>query len=978
MRYQQKFSLLVGLTAVFWGNLTFVNAQSSQQNRWVDSLMQTLSLEQKIGQLCMVAAYSNKDLAHENEIYSYVSKGMVGGVIFMQGHPIAQANLTNRYQAGAAIPLLVSQDAEWGLGMRLQETIKYPRQMTLGAIQNDSLIYWMGKRMGQECKRLGVHIDFAPDVDVNNNAANPVIHTRSFGENKYKVARKGLMISNGLQAGGALSCAKHFPGHGDTDTDSHLDLPVINQSLARLDTLELYPFMKLAEGGVSSIMVAHLFVPALDNTPNLPATLSPKIIQGVLRDSMHYNGLVFTDALNMQGVAKFYQPGELEVLALLAGNDILLFPQNIPVAIKSITQAVASGRISQAKIDEHVRRVLIAKYQVGLTVPQQVKLEGLMEDLNAPEAKVLRKRLFEAALTLVKNDNDLLPLANLETRKIAYLQIGGGSGNKFDQSLKKYADVTPFYLRNDFNTGERDQVLAKLKGYNTVVIGIMGMGTKATNQYGVTNQTITLAKDLARMFPATVLTVFGTPYSLRFFGDQTAILEAYEEDLDAEQAAAAAIFGGLRVNGKLPVTASAQFPENLGLSLELTGRFGFSLPEEMGMDSRVLASIDSLANHYIGEKVMPGCAVLIARGNQIVYEKGFGMTEAGPMGKPVDPFMNVYDLASVTKVAATTLVTMYLHDRGLLNVDDPIGKYLPDLQGTGKENLIIRDLLLHRAGLPPILPYKPVIHSDPITGALDTTWFNFIQDAEYPVPVAPHIYAKEALQDWVWDQIKQVPLSGKKRTVYSDLGLVMVGKAIERMFGFGLDEIAGQLFYQPLGMSRTCFNPELYGLTAVCPPTEVDQSWRGTVVQGFVHDPTAAMMGGVAGNAGLFSNIYDLTKLLMMIKNGGYYGDRLFLTQTTISNFTSRQDGLSRKGLGWDKPDIDGGTNNASQYASAETYGHTGFTGTSVWVDPVQDLIFIFLSNRTYPSSRYNLLHKERVRVQMMDKAYESIRFSRT
>lgn len=963
------FHLVVFLPATF--------AQPLKARVWADSVAATLTLEQKIGQLIMVSAYSNRDAAHEAEIQGYVNKGQVGGVIFMQGHPTRQVALVNQFQQGAPIPLLVAQDAEWGISMRLQETVRYPRQMTLGAIQNDSLLYWMGARMGYECKRVGVHMNFAPVVDVNNNAANPVIHTRSFGENKFKVARKGIMIANGLAAAGVLSSAKHFPGHGDTGTDSHYDLPVIRHSRVRLDTLEFYPFSKLAEADVSSVMVSHIHVPALDPAPNRPATLSRPIIQGILRDSMGYDGLIFTDALNMQGVTKYFQPGEIELLALQAGNDILLFPLNVPKAIETISAAVRNGKYPLAELETHLRRVLIAKYEAGLGRKPVVSAENLMADLNHTDAKILKKRLYEAAMTLVKNERDLIPLANLETKHIAYLQIGGGSENGFDKSLQKYAEVTPFYLRSDFTPGERDQVLLKMKAYETVIVGMMGMNNKASENYGIRQQAIDLCKALPKTKSAVVLTLFGIPYALRFFNDPNAILVAYESDPDAEQAAAAALFGGLRVNGRLPVSASAQYPEGTGIELSLSGRFGFALPEEMGMDSRVLAGVDSLANDYIARRVMPGCAVLVMRGNSIVYEKAFGQTEFGPNGKPVDPFWNVYDLASVTKVAATTLVTMYFHERGFLNLDDPVGKYLADLEGTDKAALTLRDLLLHKAGLPPSLPGMPTIHLDPKTGQLDTAWFNYVPDREHPVAVAPSVFARKDMKDWVWERIKNVSLSKKPQTVYSDLGIIMIGRVLETLTGLPLDEVASNLFYEPLGMNRTCFNPQLNGLGDVCPPTEADTAWRHAIIQGFVHDPTAAMLGGVAGHAGLFSNVYDLAKLLLMVKNGGYYGDRLFLTETTIREFTRRQSDASRKALGWDKPDYPGRPSPVSDFASPNTYGHTGFTGTCVWVDPDNDLIFVFLSNRTYPYIN-RAFQRENVREKIMDKVYESMGFHRT
>ena len=617
--------------------------------QWSDSILSSMSLDEKIGQLFMVATFSNKDEKEYQYIERLVRDQYLGGIIFMQGTAASQVQLVNRYQRVANVPLLIAQDAEWGLSMRLKNIQAFPKNMTLGAIADDSLLYDMGAQMAKELRRVGVTLNFAPVVDVNNNSANPVINYRSFGENKFNVARKGIMFTRGLQGQGVIACAKHFPGHGDTDTDSHYDLPLINHTLHRLDTLELYPFVKLMQAGVQSLMVAHLQIPALDATPNKATTLSRPVVTGLIRDSLQYRGLVITDALNMKGVAKDLPADEVALNAFLAGNDILLFPSNIPKSARRIKEAILSGEIKESELNERVARILLAKYRIGLSNYEALPEQAVAEDLDGAEGKILRKQLYHAALTLAKNDGSLVPIKNLSQRKIAYIQIGGSSSNPFDLTLRKYGEIERFYLRRGFTTNEKDKMLERLKAYNTVIIGIYGMNQRANKDFGISRSTTLFCRELTEQGAQTALVLFGNPYALKFFGEQDAVLVAYETQADAQEGAAMALFGGLPITGRLPVTASAQFREGMGFLIPEAIRFGFALPEAHGMDSDVLHRMDSIATHYIDKMATPGCQILVMRGKDIVYEKAFGKTEYGRRGTPIDPYLHTYDLASVTK-----------------------------------------------------------------------------------------------------------------------------------------------------------------------------------------------------------------------------------------------------------------------------------------------------------------------------------------
>lgn len=950
-----------------------LSAQSRAAQAWTDSLLSVMTMEEKIGQLFILTAYSNQEEADYQQLQRMIQRYHPGGLIFMQGTPEKQVELINRYQAASEIPLMISQDAEWGLSMRLRGVQKYPRNMTLGAVQSDSLMYHFGRQMARELKRVGVHMNYAPVTDINNNPANPVINDRSFGQEKFNVTRKAYMTMKGMQDGGVLACIKHFPGHGDTGVDSHLDLPVINHSLERLDTLELYPFRRLIQGGISTVMVGHLHIPALDPTPNRSASLSRKIVNDLLRERMNFEGLIITDALNMQGVTKYYRQGEVALEALLAGNDLLLSASNIPASVSAIKSAVASGRLTEAELDQHVRRILLAKHKLGISTFTPIPVQHVRADILTTGGDILRKQLFESAITLAKNDGNLLPIGELRGRKIAYLQVGGVANSALSTTLQKYAEMEVFYTSRNIEGGVQAW-LEKLEGFETVIVGGFGLSKRRSESYGVSRNMSELVRQLGTSSTETILVWCGNPYALRFFGREQATVVAYEVAAEAQVAAGEAVFGGIRITGRLPVSVSERYPEGAGIQIRRPIRFGFAIPEEVGMDTPTLQKIDSLAFHYVNEKAMPGCAVLVMRGNDIVYERGFGRTEYNRSAQMIDPFDHSYDLASITKVAVTTLSAMRLTEQGRLDLDVPIYRYLPEWRSIDKGRLTCRQLLQHSAGLPGWEPLFLETYSDPQRKIIDRERFRFEASREYPLPVGPGLYARADMESWVWDKIAEVELSSSRRIRYSDLGMMILGRVIERIAGETLERYATTQFFTPLGMSRSWFQPGEKGLGDHCPPTEADYDWRHSVIKGYVHDPNAALLGGIAGHAGLFSNVYDLGKVLMMLKNNGVYANRRYFLPTTIETFTKKQLSYSRKGLGWDKPDLGGGSTPTSSMASARTYGHTGFTGTCAWVDPASDLVFVFLSNRTFPKASNKLLQRDNVRIQIMDQLYLSIR----
>jgi beta-N-acetylhexosaminidase len=948
---------------------------STSNNHWADSVFKTLTPDERIAQLFMVAAYSNKDKTHFKEIKKLVDDYKIGGLIFFQGGPVRQAILSNCYQSCAQVPLLISMDAEWGLAMRLDSTTKFPRQMTLGAIQNDSLIYQMGVEIARQTKRLGMQVNFAPDIDINNNPKNPVIGNRSFGENKYNVTSKALMYMKGMQDNHVLACGKHFPGHGDTDSDSHKTLPTIKSSRARLDTLELYPFKELIANGLGSMMVAHLSIPALDTTTNQASTLTRKIVTGLLKDTLGFKGLIFTDALNMKGVAKFYKPGEVEVKALIAGNDVLLFPEDVPTGIKEIKAAIERGEITQEEIDAHCMKILQVKQWAGLDHYQKVKLKKLTEDLNTPQAELINRKLTEASLTLLQNKNNLIPLQNLDTLKIASLSLGYKDLNIFQTTLENYSPIIHFGIDKDAKPAAFDSVLMKLKNYNLVLIHINNTNNKPDKDFGLTPQVLKMLQDVMKQNKV-IVNVAANPYILEKLDSiqlADAIIMSYEDNDYSESYAAQLIFGGVGASGKLPVTASKYFSIGTGIQTEPV-RFKYTIPEELNADIQMLNKIDTIALKGIKDKVYPGCQILVAKDGKVVYQKSFGYhTYENKI-----PVKNndLYDLASVTKIAASTASVMKLVDEGKMNVDDHLCTYLPELMGTNKQEISIREMMSHQAGLKDWIPFwtKTVQKN----GEYKEGIYNKTPNDFFTKRVAENLYINKNYEDTIYKQIAESPVKEHGTYLYSDLGYYYLKRIIENETGVTEDEFVRSTFYAPLGLTTMGYKPrECFDLNRII-PTEFDAKFRKQLVHGDVHDQGAAMLGGVGGHAGLFSDANDLGVMMQMYMDNGIYGGHRYIDSTTVENFTKCQYCFeNRRGLGFDKPEMTAGKESpVCLCVTAESFGHTGFTGTMAWADPVNHIVYIFLSNRVYPDAEDNKLAKSGIRGKIHQAIYDAFKSS--
>ncbi|MDW8295258.1 MAG: glycoside hydrolase family 3 N-terminal domain-containing protein [Raineya sp.] len=949
----------------------------SQEERWVDSVFRRLSLDEKIGQLFMVAAYSNKDEKHYREIEKLIKDYHIGGLIFFQGSPYKQAQLTNRYQAKSEVPLLIAIDAEWGLAMRLDSTLMYPYQITLGALraENDSLIEAMGEQIGKQCKRLGVHINFAPVVDVNNNPANPVIGFRSFGENKEKVARKGIAYMRGLQKAGIMAVAKHFPGHGDTDQDSHYALPQLKHNTERLDSLELYPFRKLIEAGVQGIMVAHLNIPAYETRPNYATTLSENVIKNLLVQKMGFSGLIFTDALNMKGVSDYFPPGELEVLALQAGNDVLLFPTNIPLAVKAIKKALKKKEIKKEDFERSVKKILRAKYRAGLNKYEPIVLEKLTQDLNPErEYNTLAEQIYLKAITMARNQDSLVPFVHLDLHRFVSVAINASPKSEtiWQEMLDNYTEFEHLSLQTAKESWQNlAEKLQKLDSTKTAIVGIFGMSRLATKKYGIDSLTIKIVKEIQRRHAKTLLCIFGNPYSLQFFDAQN-VLIAYEENEFTLKYVPQMIFGAFGIEGEMPVSVG-KIREGDGQRVSSIARlqYGFS-PESVGMSSDTLRKMDTLIQNAILNKVFPGCQVLVARKGKVIWHKAYGYHDYEGTQKVT--LQSIYDLASISKVAGTTQALMFLFDVGKLDLSLKASEYLPELAKSNKKNMVIHDILLHQAGLKPYeLFYKRMLGKmrEP-----SEKYFRYTRNDTFCVQVAPNLFAHKDIEEIVWKWVIESDLLKKKGKrypyEYSDLGFFIMKRIVDKLLNEPMDKFLRRNFYLPLGANTLCYKPlELFPKERIV-PTENDRYFRRELIWGTVHDPTAALIGGVAGHAGLFGTANDLAKLLQMNLQKGYYGGIRYLVPETIDLFTSQTDSLNRRGLGWDKPPKNGIFAYISQFATPKSYGHAGYTGTVAWVEPEKELIIIFLSNRVYPYDN-NRITKYHTRRKVQDIVYQAL-----
>jgi beta-glucosidase-like glycosyl hydrolase/CubicO group peptidase (beta-lactamase class C family) len=938
---------------------------SDKGKKWVDSIYQAMPLEAKLGQLFMVAAYSNKDDAHFNTIEKLITDNKIGGLIFFQGGPVRQAKLTNRFQARSKTPLFIGNDAEWGLGMRLDSTYSYPYNMTLGAVQDLKLIEKMGVQIAEQSKRLGLQFNFAPVLDINTNPKNPIIGFRSFGEDKYKVTERATALMKGVQSEGIFATGKHFPGHGDTETDSHKALPTVNFSKERLEIMEFYPYKKMFEQGLSSVMVAHLNVPSLESRRNFPSSISYNVVTNILQKELGFNGLIFTDALNMKAVSNFNKKELVDLKAFMAGNDILLFPEDVPLAIEVFRKAYKDSLLTEERVAFSVKKILKFKYLAGLNSYKPIEIKNLYQDLNSSKNDALQYELYEDAITVLKNVNSILPIKELENQNIAYVKMGDATNSTFISTLKKYAEVT------EVSDRDLDSLQVKLKSFTTVIIGYHKTNVAFKN-YDFTPEELSMLAFLSKNNNV-ILDVFASPYSLlpfTNFEDLGGLIVSYQNSAIAQEVSAELIFGAISSKGKLPVTITTDFVANFGLSTEKLNVLGFTAPENVGMNPTILSKIDGIAQKAINGRMAPGIQVLVARKGKVVFQKSYGSHTYDGDVKVSNT--DLYDVASLTKILSTLPNAMLQYDAKKINMETRLDSMLPIFKNSNKKDIRFKELLSHYARLQPWIPfYKVTI--DKKGNPLDA-YYRKVNEVPFSTKVADSLFLRDDYHDTIMKIIADTKLLPQKGYKYSDFTFIILKEYLEKLTEKKLDVLSYENFYRPLGANNTMYNPLQKVNKSRIAPTEIDTYFRHQIIQGYVHDMGASMEGGVGGHAGIFSNSMDFAKIMQIYLQKGNYGNHQYFSKKTFDDFNTCYfcaEG-NRRGVGFDKPQL-GNRGPTCGCASMTSFGHTGFTGTMAWADPETEIVYIFLSNRTYPGDSVNKLSRENIREDIQEIIYDSI-----
>ena len=969
-------------------------ADQSAMNEWVNATFSKMTADEKIAQLMVPAVFPQDNEETRNTVKKLVGELKVGGLIYQESEIKKQVSCTNYAQSLAQVPLMITLDAEWGLQMRLENAPKYPRNLYLGAINDDKIFYDYGREVARQLRRVGVQVDFAPVLDVIDRPKT-VIGTRGYGYSADVVARHGIAFSKGLEDGGVLSVGKHFPGHGSTTVDSHKSLPTIDKTMAELNMTDLVPFRQYINAGLSGMLTGHIDVPAIDNR-KIPGTMSNKVVDGLLKKKMGFEGLIFTDALNMGG-AKV--DGSVCVSALLAGNDVLLMPIDVKGEIEAIKKAIAKGTLKQSVIDERCKKMLRYKYALGLNKPQHVDINNIVEDVNSSSASLMARRLTAGTITVVKNDGNILPIHNLQSRRIAVVTMGVDNDAKsmFQRRCANYAATTAFDYRLNYTSRDSIENALAAGRYNSLIVAING--DEAAYR--------TFALSLAKKYKDVTVAIFTDPQNLDDYSavmasnDVNAVVVAYERSTTAEDYAVQTIFGGNDANGILPVpvkdeATGRKFDAGTGVFYK-ANRLGYTLPEEVGFNPNLLHKIDSICNYGVAQHAFPGCQVLVARHGKVVCNRAYGEIDFGS-GIPVT-LNTLYGLASVSKATGTLSAVMKVYDDGKFTLDDAASKFIPGLQGTNKEDITFRDLLYHETGMPPSLNmwymmFDPKTYTGQLitstqtelntikvmdgaygnkTARLRTDILSTKKTADFNMPIAQGIWGGKVTYDSIMNRIYNQPL-GAKRYLYSCLNFCLLANAVQNITHMALNNFTNNYIFAPLGSYHTTYRPlEKFNPSEIA-YTENDTYLRRQHIHGYVHDELAAFSGGVQGNAGLFSNANDLAKLLQLWLNGGTYGGQRIYKAETVKTFTTEKSPNSHRGLGFDKPNMTNPNwSSTCDEATAETYGHTGFTGTCFWVDPKNDMIYIFLCNRVSPTRNNPAFTRVSARSHIQSLLYHSI-----
>ena len=969
--------------------LVYKALQDKDCRHWVDSVMDKLSFKEKVGQLFIYTIAPVDTKRNLELLREVIDTYKVGGLLFSGGKMQNQVELTNRAQRQAKVPLMITFDGEWGLAMRLRGMPVFPRNMVLGCIRDNKLLYEYGREVARQCRQIGVQVNFAPVADVNINPENPVINTRSFGEDPIQVADKVIAYASGLESGGVLSVCKHFPGHGDTDVDSHKALPVLPFTRERLDSVELYPFKEAIRAGLGGMMVGHLQVPVIEPIGGLPSSLSRNVVYDLLTDELAFKGLIFTDALAMKGVAG---NGNVSLQALKAGNDMVLSPRNLKEEIPAVLEAIEKGELTREDIESKCRKVLTYKYVLGLKKKSYVQLSGLEQRINSPQTRDLVRRLNLAAVTVLNNKNHILPLHTDKEQKIALLEVGDpGETNALAKQLSRYTSLARFSLRANQTEEENQRLRDSLSTYKRIIVAVSEQRLAPYQPF------------FAKFVPESpAIYLFFTPGKMmlqiqRAVAHASAVVLGHSYNSDVQRQVADVLFAKASADGQLSASLGELFPAGAGVTITPKTPLHF-VPEEYGLSSVHLKRIDSIALDGIRQGAYPGCQVVVLKNGHIMFDKAFG-TYTGKGSSRVES-TNIYDLASLSKTTGTLLAIMKLYDKGRFNLTDKISDHLPFLQRTDKKDITIQEILYHQSGLPSWIPfYQEAIDKDSYDGRLfsarkdahhplqlgTTSWANpkfkfkseyvsSVKTGDYIVQICDSLWLNRSFRKVIEEKIAGAPLK-QKRYVYSDVGFILLGMLVEQLAGMSMEAYLQREFYEPMGLEHTGYLPLRRFAKSEIVPSNKDRFLRKEILQGFVHDEASAFFGGLAGNAGLFSTARDVARVYQMLLNGGEIDGQRYLSKETCQLFTTETSKISRRGLGFDKPDADDPKKgNCAPAAPAEVYGHTGFTGTCAWVDPVNELVYVFLSNRIYPDVTNRKLNQLHIRERIQGAIYDAMK----
>ena len=969
--------------------LVYKALQDKDCRHWVDSVMDKLSFKEKVGQLFIYTIAPVDTKRNLELLREVIDTYKVGGLLFSGGKMQNQVELTNRAQRQAKVPLMITFDGEWGLAMRLRGMPVFPRNMVLGCIRDNKLLYEYGREVARQCRQIGVQVNFAPVADVNINPKNPVINTRSFGEDPIQVADKVIAYASGLESGGVLSVCKHFPGHGDTDVDSHKALPVLPFTRERLDSVELYPFKEAIRAGLGGMMVGHLQVPVIEPIGGLPSSLSRNVVYDLLTDELAFKGLIFTDALAMKGVAG---NGNVSLQALKAGNDMVLSPRNLKEEIPAVLEAIEKGELTREDIESKCRKVLTYKYVLGLKKKSYVQLSGLEQRINSPQTRDLVRRLNLAAVTVLNNKNHILPLHTDKEQKIALLEVGDpGETDALAKQLSRYTSLARFSLRANQTEEENQRLRDSLSTYKRIIVAVSEQRLAPYQPF------------FAKFVPESpAIYLFFTPGKMmlqiqRAVAHASAVVLGHSYNSDVQRQVADVLFAKASADGQLSASLGELFPAGAGVTITPKTPLHF-VPEEYGLSSVHLKRIDSIALDGIRQGAYPGCQVVVLKNGHIMFDKAFG-TYTGKGSSRVES-TNIYDLASLSKTTGTLLAIMKLYDKGRFNLTDKISDHLPFLQRTDKKDITIQEILYHQSGLPSWIPfYQEAIDKDSYDGRLfsarkdahhplqlgTTSWANpkfkfkseyvsSVKTGDYIVQICDSLWLNRSFRKVIEEKIAEAPLK-QKRYVYSDVGFILLGMLVEQLAGMSMEAYLQREFYEPMGLEHTGYLPLRRFAKSEIVPSNKDRFLRKEILQGFVHDEASAFFGGLAGNAGLFSTARDVARVYQMLLNGGEIDGQRYLSKETCQLFTTETSKISRRGLGFDKPDADDPKKgNCAPAAPAEVYGHTGFTGTCAWVDPVNELVYVFLSNRIYPDVTNRKLNQLHIRERIQGAIYDAMK----